>query len=65
MLLEYINSYWKILGGGVLRLIVESILTIEGAVQANGNGGSGRPGCSGGSIWITTKELKGDGSIQV
>ncbi|XP_071506021.1 uncharacterized protein [Diadema antillarum] len=47
-------------GGGMLRLIVDSVLTVDGTLQANGN-----LGCSGGSVWINTEELEGSGVVQV
>lgn len=48
------------LGGGVIRIIVGSILQLDGKLIVNGgNGASGGGGGSGGSVWITV----GKGSV--
>ncbi|XP_077861759.1 uncharacterized protein LOC144342564 [Saccoglossus kowalevskii] len=53
------------IGGGILRLIVHTSLTIEGSITANGDtGDTYTGGGSGGSIWISTFELEGFGVIQ-
>ncbi|XP_033640829.1 uncharacterized protein LOC117301055 [Asterias rubens] len=54
-------------GGGILRLTVDTTLEVEGVIQANGAPGTGtyNGGASGGSIWITTREMEGEGQIQV
>jgi hypothetical protein len=53
------------LGGGAIRLSIADTLTIQGEITSNGNPGrenSGGSG-SGGSIYITTHNLAGSGSI--
>ncbi len=54
-------------GGGILRLTVDTTLEVEGVIQANGAPGTGSytGGASGGSIFITTREMEGEGQIQV
>lgn len=52
------------LGGGALRLIVGDTLRIDGTISADGIAGGGRSGGgSGGSIWIETSALAGNGLI--
>ena len=52
-------------GGGVIRLIVDGTLVIDGMVSANGTGALAAGGAgSGGSVWITTNSLTGAGVIQ-
>ncbi|MCM2338831.1 MAG: hypothetical protein NDI62_00015 [Burkholderiales bacterium] len=50
-------NYYK--GGGAIRLVVEDVLLNDGTISANGDVTS-----SGGSIFITTKNLKGNGFIK-
>ncbi|MFT4310174.1 MAG: hypothetical protein ACMXYC_00930 [Candidatus Woesearchaeota archaeon] len=56
-------------GGGAVRLQVNGVLDVEGAITANGGiGQSGAEfrapgGGSGGSIWITAAQITGSGSI--
>ena len=50
--------------GGVVRLIVDGTLEVEGQISANGNGGDAHGGGgSGGSIYLTVGTLAGDGVI--
>ena len=46
-------------GGGAIRISVENNFLNNGIVSANGVGGVG--GTSGGSIYVTTKDLEGNG----
>jgi hypothetical protein len=48
-------------GGGVVRVVAERV-QIDGAVRANGAGAD--RGGAGGSVWITTGDLSGSGSIE-
>lgn len=50
-------------GGGAIRLIVNNNLILNGNISANGSDGLRGPG-SGGSIYITTKNLLGSGIIR-
>jgi uncharacterized repeat protein (TIGR01451 family) len=51
-------------GGGLIRLLINHTLTIDGQISANGeNATSWRGGGSGGSIYIKTNVLKGSGII--
>ena len=53
-------------GGGVIRLTVAGRSSVFGSIDANGNGiydASGAGGGAGGSVWITTGRLVGDGRI--
>ncbi|ACL03932.1 hypothetical protein Dalk_2239 [Desulfatibacillum aliphaticivorans] len=55
-------------GGGVIKLTVEGILTLDGAITCNGTvglsmGSGDGGGGSGGSIWIDANTLEGAGSI--
>ena len=56
-------------GGGVVRLVVSDVLTIDGQLRANGYGGGNDGnyyaggGGAGGSIWVTTGSLEGGGLI--
>ncbi|MCL1856385.1 MAG: hypothetical protein FWF84_01900, partial [Kiritimatiellaeota bacterium] len=51
-------------GGGIVRLIVDKTLTMDGVVTASGDvaGGYGGTG-AGGSIWISTEVIVGGGSL--
>ena len=49
-------------GGGVVRLSTTA-LTVDGAIRANGAGYCDRDG-AGGSVWITTSTIGGNGSIE-
>ncbi len=50
-------------GGGVIRMIVDGNLTLNGTVSANGSNAviAGSGGGAGGSIWITAESLSGYG----
>ena len=55
-------------GGGVIRLVVDGTLTLDGAITCNGGAGTGcfdgqGGGGSGGSVWINAGVLEGGGSI--
>jgi len=56
-------------GGGALHLNLSGMLTVNGEIAADGNPGTGYPGYasggggSGGSIWIETNTLTGNGTI--
>jgi hypothetical protein len=52
-------------GGGAVRLIVAGTTRLDGTIRANGRGTGDRyyGGGSGGSVWITTSNLFGAGSI--
>jgi len=55
-------------GGGIIRLNISNMLEINGTIDSNGGNGSGATnlaagGGAGGSIWITTHEIKGNGNI--
>ena len=52
-------------GGGAIRLAVAGNLTVNGRISANGDPGwqDNSGGGSGGSVWITARDIKGDGSI--
>jgi hypothetical protein len=53
-------------GGGAVKLNVADTFTIDGAVTANGQDGSGccdNGGGAGGSIWIVTDTLAGSGAM--
>ena len=52
-------------GGGVIRLNVNGVLTVNGAIRANGLAGTQQVTGSGagGSIWITANSVAGSGSI--
>ncbi|XP_070535282.1 uncharacterized protein [Ptychodera flava] len=53
------------IGGGILRLTVQTDLTVEGVISADGNSGTTNTGGgSGGSIWVTTETLEGFGIIR-
>lgn len=53
-------------GGGALRLEVTGQSQIEGTIRAQGNdGGNTGNGSAGGSIWITTGTLVGNGELRV
>ena len=56
---------WTGSGGGAIRLAVTGTLDLEGSISANGaaSGSACGPG-SGGSIWVTTGVLKGQGVFQ-
>ncbi|NOQ56005.1 MAG: hypothetical protein GQ477_04340, partial [Nanohaloarchaea archaeon] len=56
-------------GGGLIRLNISGILTVNGSIKADGNGGSGSLNCgggggSGGSIFIEAETIAGNGTIQ-
>ena len=55
------------LGGGKLKVFVNNTLQIDGEISCNGQQGhtSYSGGGSGGSIWISSRTIKGYGSIQV
>jgi len=50
---------WLYHGGGAMRFVVSDTFTNNGIVSANGN-----PSCSGGSIYVTTKNLTGNGTFR-
>jgi hypothetical protein len=52
-------------GGGAVKLVAGGVVTIDGAILANGADGtnSRSGGGSGGSIWITAQSLTGSGTI--
>ncbi|HEY71208.1 MAG TPA: hypothetical protein G4O08_11560, partial [Anaerolineae bacterium] len=56
-------------GGGAIHLIASGVVTIDGALSANGGAGlAGDRGCgggSGGSLWIEAGSLTGAGRISV
>ncbi|MFZ2778643.1 MAG: fibronectin type III domain-containing protein, partial [Candidatus Moraniibacteriota bacterium] len=52
-------------GGGSIKLIISNSSIINGSITANGKDGSRNGGGSGGSIWIITNMLEGNGSIGV
>ncbi len=57
-------------GGGMIKLVVGGTLNLEGSILANGNNGiyynsRGSGGGSGGSVWIDTGTLQGNGTISV
>src|SRR6185369_16515719 len=53
------------IGGGAIRLNIGGILTVDGSMSANGNPAfqDGAGGGSGGSIWVTARTVRGDGSF--
>jgi len=53
-------------GGGAIKIAAE-IITVSGVISANGSNGTSSPGHggSGGSIWLVSGILEGDGAIQV
>ncbi|MEZ5278474.1 MAG: RHS repeat-associated core domain-containing protein [Opitutaceae bacterium] len=52
-------------GGGAIRLVVSGTLTVNGTLSADGIGtGTNHSGAAGGSVWITTANLAGSGSIR-
>lgn len=50
-------------GGGFLHLEVVTSLVVNGEINTNGNDADGSGGGSGGSIWISSREIKGNGLI--
>ena len=55
-------------GGGVIKLVVDGVFTLDGAITCNGTvglsmGSGAGGGGSGGSIWIDANTLDGEGSI--
>ncbi len=50
-------------GGGVVRITAKEEVVIDGEILANGMSGSGRGG-AGGSVWITSKKIRGGGKIK-
>lgn len=59
---DYVNSGP---GGGAIKLNIANLLTLDGAVSANGqtNIGIYGGGGSGGSVWIITKNITGTGTV--
>ena len=61
------GGYRKGSGGGAIRIIVGDTLTVNGAIEANGQGDSptwsASGAGSGGSIWIACNLLEGNGTI--
>ena len=58
------GNYWGpgSAGGGVVRMIVNGTLTVNGAMEANGLVAAGAGG-AGGAVWLTVGKLAGGGSI--
>ena len=53
-------------GGGAIRLAVSGTLRVDGELSANAFGPPGGDGAgSGGSVWVTARNLSGNGSISV
>jgi hypothetical protein len=54
-------------GGGILHIVVQDALRVDGRIHVNGGNGvaSGAGGGSGGSLLIRCGELQGDGSLEV
>jgi len=52
-------------GGGAIHIKVSGTLTLEGTISANGQDGVGgeQGGGSGGSLWIETEKLEGNGLV--
>ncbi|MCA1733476.1 MAG: hypothetical protein LC732_07730, partial [Acidobacteria bacterium] len=51
-------------GGGVVRITADAVI-VDGAIRANGaDGGTGRRGGAGGSIWITAPGYAGSGRVE-
>ena len=52
-------------GGGYVRIVASDELVVDGAIRADGGISSGTASGdgSGGSVWITTSRLAGDGTI--
>lgn len=51
-------------GGGALRIVIEDLFELNGTVSANGIvHGSSSSGSSGGSIWVDTSRLQGEGTF--
>jgi len=53
-------------GGGAIKINVTDVLTIDGEISSDGileAGASGPGGGAGGSIWIDTNTIEGDGKI--
>ena len=58
------NGYWSGAGGGAIRMALTGMLTLNGAITANGTpGGYSSGGGAGGSVWVTTRGLAGAGSF--
>jgi hypothetical protein len=59
------GSGGKFAAGGVVRLTVQGVLTVNagGVINSDGTGGDAGGGGSGGSVWITCGELQGDGFV--
>ena len=54
-------------GGGIIRLMVNGILTVadSGTIDASGNDSPNRAGAgAGGSVWITVHDLRGNSAIK-
>jgi len=64
------GSYYGGKGGGVIRLDISDSLIINGLIQSNGTSPTSgandyaASGGAGGSIWITTDDFAGSGTIQ-
>lgn len=59
------NGVIGIAGGGIVRLDVTGTTTIAGAISANGSNASSPSGAgSGGSVYMTTGTLAGDGTVK-
>jgi hypothetical protein len=50
-------------GGGAIKIVFGGPLVVEGAVEANGGGGSTQYSSSGGSVWLAAASLSGSGTI--
>ena len=50
-------------GGGVVRLTVGGMFTLDGTIKAYASNNNGGGNGSGGSVWVTAGELAGAGSI--
>ena len=50
-------------GGGVIRLNVDGVLTVDGSIMADGKGVGSHSSAAGGSVWITCPSLMGGGTI--
>ena len=53
-------------GGGILILNANTLLKVDGTLSANGQDGSSNSGGgAGGSIYVTTPEFDGTGTVEV
>ncbi len=60
------NTFWThkgAFGGGAIKLVVGGVTTVTGRISANG-APSGETGASGGSVYIITGKLAGDGLVR-